>query len=92
MSFISALPFSPPISAGNPLMLSEYDYASDRDCYVGYCRTCRAGHDEIEPDISDGLCEDCDEAKVTGVEELLLMGLLEVMPSQSVARSFSLSL
>lgn len=43
------------------------------DAYVGFCRSCGAQHDEIEPDVDDSECEECGELQVTGVEEIIIM-------------------
>ena len=46
---------------------------SSGDAYVGFCRSCGAQHDEIEPDVDDSECEECGELQVTGVEEIIIM-------------------
>ena len=46
---------------------------SSGDAYVGFCRSCGAQHDEIEPDVHVSECEECGELQVTGVEEIIIM-------------------
>lgn len=41
----------------------------------GFCLACGAVNDGVEPDARSYKCEACDEHKVYGAEELVLMGL-----------------
>ena len=41
----------------------------------GFCLACSATNDGVEPDARGYSCEVCDEHKVYGAEELVLMGL-----------------
>jgi hypothetical protein len=41
----------------------------------GFCLSCGAEHDGVESDARKYHCTDCNEHKVYGAEELILMGL-----------------
>lgn len=60
--------------------LTEARYRALCDEYSGLCRTCgeeRMG--DTEPDARDYPCEACGEDAVYGVEELLMMGEVEIV-------------
>jgi hypothetical protein len=40
---------------------------------VGICIACGEDRDDCEPDAREYVCDECDEEKVYGAEELLLM-------------------
>lgn len=44
----------------------------------GFCLSCGTEMDGVEPDARRNRCEFCDEPKVYGLEELLMMGLLRI--------------
>lgn len=44
---------------------------------IGYCTACGEQAD-VEPDVSGGFCQACHEPKVYGLEQLVVMGLVEV--------------
>jgi len=44
----------------------------------GFCLACGDSADYVEPDARRYVCDSCGQAKVYGLEELLLMGLLRV--------------
>ena len=48
------------------------------DYGLGFCIVCGAEHYECEPDAREYHCDNCNENKVYGAEELLIMGLLEI--------------
>jgi hypothetical protein len=43
----------------------------------GFCANCGEYYDSIEPDAREYHCYCCEENKVYGAEELLIMGLVE---------------
>jgi hypothetical protein len=43
---------------------------------VGYCLACGAENYGVEPDARRYPCEECEELKVYGAEELLLLGMV----------------
>ena len=47
---------------------------------IGYCTECGELHYGIEPDAHGYKCEKCGAMAVAGVEELLLMGQIEIIP------------
>ena len=60
--------------------ISEAEIAGaiiDRE-YLGLCRTCGAVADGVEPDARHYHCAACDSMDVYGLEELLLMGELDI--------------
>lgn len=44
----------------------------------GWCLQCGHEVDGVEPDARRYICESCEQPKVYGIEELLLMGLCKV--------------
>lgn len=44
----------------------------------GFCLACGAEAYGVEPDARRYTCESCNQPKVYGLEELLIMGLMEV--------------
>lgn len=48
--------------------------AAIRDGTQGVCLACGAEADGVEPDARKYNCETCDEPRVYGLEELLIMG------------------
>jgi hypothetical protein len=60
-----------------PIQITEAQYADLNENCGGFCLEC---HDEaygVEPDARRYRCESCGEPAVYGVEELLLLGLIE---------------
>ena len=47
---------------------------------AGFCISCGAETDGVEPDASEYRCDECGEPKVYGAEELLLRNLLHLEP------------
>jgi hypothetical protein len=62
-----------------PFQISQEDYQDLRDNGGGYCLSCREQADCVEPDARNYTCEACDDNKVFGIEELLMMGLIEFL-------------
>lgn len=52
--------------------MSRYMY----DGGAGFCLACGSEAEGVEPDARGYECEGCGEAKVYGLEELMLMGLI----------------
>lgn len=44
----------------------------------GWCLTCGEEVDGVEPDASKYHCEVCDKKTIYGLEELLMMGILQI--------------
>lgn len=61
-------------------VLSEASYRklTFTDGNVGFCLSCGSEADGVEPDARRYTCESCNQAKVYGLEELLMMGLLRL--------------
>lgn len=55
-----------------PLTLARVMKAVERDDYTGFCRTCGASADSVEPDADGYLCCHCGERTVAGAEQLLM--------------------
>ena len=49
-----------------------------QDGTLGFCLACGAEAGEVEPDARKYKCESCGAPKVYGLEELLMMGLVEL--------------
>lgn len=58
--------------------MSEAEYEAHNNNYEGLCRACGAVRGCCEPDARNYPCEVCGENEVYGVEELLMMGELEI--------------
>ena len=57
-----------------------FDRNFERACYeegIGFCLACGSTQSFVEPDGRRYTCEDCRQPKVYGLEELLLMGLVD---------------
>jgi len=61
-----------------PLIISEAQYQEYRSEYIGLCTACRAERDCCEPDAEEYNCPECKMDQVYGIEQLLIMGLLEI--------------
>ena len=66
----------------------RYDFQSESDLMdhmladenVGYCIRCGAKHHNIEPDLDNAKCSECEQPGVFCVEELLVRGLHHLDP------------
>jgi predicted RNA-binding Zn-ribbon protein involved in translation (DUF1610 family) len=58
--------------------LSENQYRNLCDEYGGYCISCGVEVSGVEPDAREYTCEDCGAEQVYGIEELLVMGLVDI--------------
>jgi len=58
--------------------MSEDQYSDLRENSGGYCTACGEEVDGVEPDARRYSCESCGEKSVYGIEELLLMGLVDI--------------
>lgn len=57
-------------------VISESELMSERT--TGFCLACGNEADGVEPDARKYVCECCGQPKVYGLEELCVMGLLEI--------------
>ena len=46
--------------------------------YLGLCRACGSVAEQVEPDACNYKCHACGQMEVFGLEELLLMGEIEI--------------
>jgi hypothetical protein len=60
------------------IKMSEERFSEARDNYSGFCTVCGVENFEVEPDARNYCCDDCGAYKVFGVEELLIMGEIEI--------------
>jgi hypothetical protein len=58
--------------------LSEEEFHEAREQSEGRCIACGCSADECEPDACEYTCPECGAAKVYGLEELLVMGLVNI--------------
>jgi hypothetical protein len=58
------------------IRLTEDEYITGREDYVGYCLKCCDEAYNVEPDARRHSCESCGAAAVYGIEELLMTGRL----------------
>lgn len=61
----------------NPIQMTQEDYMYASEDYEGYCTTCCEPAYGVEPDARGYECEACGAEEVYGMEELLMMGLIE---------------
>jgi len=61
----------------NPLQMTQEDYRYASEDNEGYCMACGEPAYGVEPDARGYECEACGEKEVYGLEELMLMGLIE---------------
>ena len=61
-----------------PFIFSESDYYELRESYAGFCTSCGAEVYGVEPDARKYKCEECGQNSVFGIEELLMMGKVEI--------------
>ena len=61
------------------MKMSAKKYEMLREEYSGICTNCKEiAHGDTEPDAEDYECENCGERCVQGIENLLIMGEIEV--------------
>lgn len=58
-------------------VIDEYDYVCATEDYYGWCPVCKDfTRDSTEPDAENYDCPVCEEEKVVGAENALIMGLI----------------
>lgn len=62
-----------------PFELTEAEYRTGCDLFEGRCLACRETADSVEPDAEHYKCQACGELQVFGLEQLLIMGLVEIV-------------
>jgi len=61
------------------MKLTEEEFVSLRDDNCGLCENCGEINDSFhEPDAENYQCENCGENKSHGIENCLIMGLLDI--------------
>jgi len=62
------------------MKMSEEEYRENSDDYNGYCTNCKdiGRYGSTEPDARNYECEDCGKKTCFGIEEALVMGLIEI--------------
>lgn len=61
------------------IVISENEFSELNEDCGGICIACESRqYGGCEPDARNYPCEECGESKVFGVEELLIMGLIEL--------------
>jgi predicted RNA-binding Zn-ribbon protein involved in translation (DUF1610 family) len=61
------------------IKLTESEYRESCNYYAGFCIACGQEEHNIEPDAEKYRCSDCGKKQVYGAEQLLLLGLLEIV-------------
>lgn len=64
--------------ASRRFKMTQDEYQDATNDYLGFCRACGESQDQCEPDAREYKCEACGELQVYGVEELLMMGQVEI--------------
>ena len=63
--------------------MTQEDSQYDREEYNGWCLNCGAHrYGETEPDARNYECETCGKNEVYGIEELLIMGLINFVEDE----------
>jgi hypothetical protein len=71
-----AIPYE--TKSGKAQFLPEVSVSEVSDGTMGFCLACGAEAGGVEPDARRYQCESCGEAKVYGLGELALIGLLRI--------------
>jgi Zn finger protein HypA/HybF involved in hydrogenase expression len=66
------------ITSKKPLVMTALNYHALESDYTGICTKCGYEQQGVEPDAMYYTCEDCGADKVIGLENMLIMGLLEI--------------
>ena len=67
-----------------PIVLDEPTYHSLRENYCGICVACfTVKHGDCEPDAENYHCENCEKEKVQGIENLLVMGVIDIKDEET---------
>ena len=61
------------------IKMTEQEYIDLRENCGGVCTACKERADGVEPDARGYTCDYCGKKKVSGVEELLLCGQIEIV-------------
>ena len=61
------------------ISISEDDYRRMNEESGGFCLACEEEAYGVEPDAREYKCESCGEMKVYGIDELLLMGEIDIV-------------
>lgn len=61
------------------IKLTKQEYIDSRADYMGRCLKCLADAYDVEPDARKYRCDECGARAVYGIEELLLMGRIEIV-------------
>ncbi|HTF45276.1 MAG TPA: hypothetical protein VK641_15320 [Terriglobales bacterium] len=64
--------------------MSHYQFNSG----TGFCLACGAENDGVDPDCLRGECEVCEAKKVYGIEELMVMGLVNLVDESPATPDF----
>ena len=67
---------------GPRFRLSGDNYRDACNNSEGRCLGCGATADGVEPDAREYLCDECGEHQIYGIEELLLMGEVEILDEE----------
>jgi len=62
-----------------PITITDADYRAARNGNLGLCLECGAERGGCEPDARRYYCEACEGSAVYGIEELLMMNLLNIV-------------
>ena len=62
---------------------SEAEFFNALESYIGYCVSCGAEQDQVEPDAGNHRCEDCHGLAVFGAEQCLLRGWIIIQEDES---------
>lgn len=63
----------------NHIKMTKDEYTESREDDGGRCLACGAEAYGVEPDAREYQCDACGENQVYGIEELLIMGAVELV-------------
>ena len=59
--------------------LTEQQFFNASENYTGFCLACGKTQGETEPDARKYTCNGCNKPKVYGLEELMIIGLINLI-------------
>jgi len=68
-----------------PIYSKEFEQLVSDGCQ-GFCLACGETQEGCEPDARKYVCESCEQPKVYGLEELLMMGLVATFPAKTLLK------
>lgn len=71
------------------LKMTEEQYCALRDNGGGVCLACKEEASGVEPDARNYECEACGAKRVFGIEELLIMGMIDLVSKNNLLKNIT---